>query len=68
IDESDLPHRTKMTELIEERFKKEFEGMRVEMENSPGRIAFTMDVWSRINLESYLAITAHYVHTTPAGQ
>ncbi|KAI3998430.1 hypothetical protein GGG16DRAFT_29107, partial [Schizophyllum commune] len=68
MDESDLPHRTKMTELIEERFEREFANMREEMKNSPGRIAFTLDVWSRVNLESYLAITAHYVHTTSDGQ
>ncbi|KAL1738946.1 ribonuclease H-like domain-containing protein, partial [Schizophyllum fasciatum] len=68
MDEADLPHRTRMTELIEERFEKEFNRLKDEIQNSPGRVAFTMDVWSRVNLESYLAVTAHYIHTTPAGQ
>ncbi|KAJ7190456.1 hypothetical protein GGX14DRAFT_331543, partial [Mycena pura] len=56
LEDSDIPHRTKMTEIICNRFRVEYELM-----NSLGRVSFTHDVWSRVNLDSHLAITAHYI-------
>lgn len=29
-------------------------------QNSLGRVSITSDIWSRQNLESYMAVTAHY--------
>jgi hypothetical protein len=37
-------------------------------QNSLGRISFTSDIWSRQNLEGYMAVTAHYCTETPDGQ
>ena len=31
------------------------------MQNSAGNISFTADIWSADNLDSYLAMTAHWI-------
>ncbi|KIY46809.1 hypothetical protein FISHEDRAFT_13473, partial [Fistulina hepatica ATCC 64428] len=59
--DSDIPHRTKVADLIIERFQAEYQKMIDEIKNSVGRVSFTSDIWSRQNLESYMAITAHYI-------
>lgn len=40
---------------------------RVCVQNSLGRVSFTSDIWSRQNLEGYMAITAHYAAKSAAG-
>ncbi|KAI0309877.1 hypothetical protein OF83DRAFT_1071366 [Amylostereum chailletii] len=60
ITDSDIPHRTKVTDLIYERFCIEYRKMVAEMQNCPGRISFTTDVWSDPSLNSFMAVTAHY--------
>ncbi|KAL1732077.1 hypothetical protein EV714DRAFT_190131, partial [Schizophyllum commune] len=30
-------------------------------QNAMGRISFTLDIWSRGNLQPYMAVTAHYM-------
>lgn len=35
--------------------------------NSLGRLAITGDIWLRVNLEGYLAITITYLHCTTSG-
>ncbi|KAJ7191878.1 hypothetical protein GGX14DRAFT_319463, partial [Mycena pura] len=61
LDEKDLPHRTKLAQLISTRYQVEYKRMIHEMQNSLGRISFTQDIWSRVNLDSHLAITGHYI-------
>jgi hypothetical protein len=60
IDDKDLPHRTKMTEMIFDAFKKCVEATAEELKQSEGRISFTNDLWSDPGLDSYLAVTGHY--------
>ncbi|KAJ7039415.1 hypothetical protein C8F04DRAFT_926993, partial [Mycena alexandri] len=60
LDDRDIPHRTKLSELISERFKCEWARMVDEIKNSLGRVSATDDIWSRQNLESYMAVTVHY--------
>ncbi|KAF8831071.1 hypothetical protein HHX47_DHR1000060 [Lentinula edodes] len=67
LEESDIPHRTKLSELIDKRFKSEYNKVIDEIRNSLGRLAITGDIWSRINLEGYLAITISYLHRKPSG-
>ncbi|KAJ3846056.1 hypothetical protein EV368DRAFT_15364, partial [Lentinula lateritia] len=67
LDESDIPHRTKLSELIDERFKVEYHKIIDEIHNSLGRLAITGDIWSRVNLEGCLAITITYLHHTTSG-
>lgn len=77
LEDGDIPHRTKLSQLISTRFHIEYTAMIKEIQvrkyfsrnlfvnslhqNSLGRIALTDDVWSRVNLDSHLAITAHYI-------
>ncbi|KAJ6542329.1 hypothetical protein DFH09DRAFT_874064, partial [Mycena vulgaris] len=61
LDDGDIPHRTKLSQLISTRFHAEYTAMIREIQNALGRVAFTDDVWSRGNLDSHLAITAHYI-------
>ncbi|KAF5370272.1 hypothetical protein D9758_006873 [Tetrapyrgos nigripes] len=57
---NDIPHRTKLMELIFSQFDNEFTNIKREIQNSLGRISYTSDMWSRGNLEGYMAVTAHY--------
>ncbi|THU88276.1 hypothetical protein K435DRAFT_608501, partial [Dendrothele bispora CBS 962.96] len=61
IQDSDIPHRTKLSQLIVQQFQKEYSKMIGDIQNALGRLSWTSDIWSRINLESYLAVTVHYV-------
>ncbi|KAJ7703836.1 hypothetical protein B0H14DRAFT_3903685 [Mycena olivaceomarginata] len=61
LEDDDIPHRTKMAELITERFKVEYQKMIHKIQNAISRISYTDDIWSRKNLDSHLAITAHYI-------
>ncbi|KAJ3818438.1 hypothetical protein F5878DRAFT_493904, partial [Lentinula raphanica] len=61
LDESMIPHRTKLTELIFKQFSTEYSTMVDELKNSLGRISLTSDMWSRGILTGFMAITAHYM-------
>ncbi|KAJ7496486.1 hypothetical protein FB451DRAFT_1005443, partial [Mycena latifolia] len=60
LEDRDIPHRTKLSELVSQRFKYEWTRMVEEMANSLGRVSTTDDIWSRMSLESYMAISLHY--------
>ncbi|GLB45978.1 putative hAT family C-terminal dimerisation region [Lyophyllum shimeji] len=68
LDEDDLPHRTKLTQLIYERFQVEFKKLIEELKNAAGRISFTSDLWTDQNRRSYMAITAHFMSFGTNGQ
>jgi len=61
LEDKDLPHRTKMTKIILEEFKKEWKGLAEDLQNAEGQISFTADLWSDPNLDSYMAVMAHYM-------
>ncbi|KDR81151.1 hypothetical protein GALMADRAFT_36251, partial [Galerina marginata CBS 339.88] len=61
LNDRDIPHRTRITKLIVEAFQREYKAMVEEIRNSLGRVSYTGDVWSRQNLESYFAISSHYL-------
>ncbi|THV02522.1 hypothetical protein K435DRAFT_594680, partial [Dendrothele bispora CBS 962.96] len=65
--DSDIPHRTKLTELIKEASIREKESIAKELQNSAGRISFTSDMWSNTTLKGFMAITAHYMLRTHTG-
>ncbi|KAJ7303017.1 hypothetical protein DFH08DRAFT_986961 [Mycena albidolilacea] len=60
LDDGDIPHRTKLSQLISTRFRAEYTAIIREIKNALGRVAFTDDVCLG-NLGSHLAITAHYI-------
>ncbi|KAF9009136.1 hypothetical protein BDZ89DRAFT_935740, partial [Hymenopellis radicata] len=61
ITDKELPHRTKLTDMIFAAFETEYAAMLERIKNSVGRVSFTSDIWSAISLQSYMAITAHYI-------
>ncbi|KAF5353589.1 hypothetical protein D9758_013794 [Tetrapyrgos nigripes] len=66
LADSDIPHRTKLSELIVQQFQKEYTEM-INIKNSLGRLSWTSDIWSRTNLESYMAVTVHYIVRAESG-
>ncbi|KAJ7595426.1 hypothetical protein C8J56DRAFT_775150, partial [Mycena floridula] len=69
LEDSDIPHRTKMTEISMEHFKIAYAKMCDEIQNRAlGRIATTTDIWSRVNLDSHMAISAHYTMINASGR
>ncbi|KAJ4496041.1 hypothetical protein C8J55DRAFT_411928, partial [Lentinula edodes] len=61
LRESDLPHRTKLGEIILREFEKEWNQLSKEMKKSLGRIALTLDMWSNGALKGFMAVTGHYM-------
>ncbi|KIK87433.1 hypothetical protein PAXRUDRAFT_92123, partial [Paxillus rubicundulus Ve08.2h10] len=60
VSNKDLPHCTKLTEMIFQEYIKEHGALKEGFKNSLGRISFTADVWSDQNLIAYLAPTLHF--------
>ncbi|KAF8154961.1 hypothetical protein B0H34DRAFT_620268, partial [Crassisporium funariophilum] len=60
INDKDIPHRHRMTDLILEASNKLIEANTDELQQAEGRISFTTDLWSDPCLDSYMAVTAHY--------
>lgn len=76
-----IPHRTKLCELIIGGWSETFRELKHELRVGPlmipipflicstqaavGQISFTMDIWSDQNVQSYLAMTAHWIAIIP---
>ncbi|KAL1697927.1 hypothetical protein EV121DRAFT_175888, partial [Schizophyllum commune] len=61
IREHDIPHRTKLADMILERFRQKWDGLLEEIKKATGRISLTADIWSRKDMKGFMAITAHYM-------
>ncbi|KAH7918270.1 hypothetical protein BV22DRAFT_990206, partial [Leucogyrophana mollusca] len=61
IDDKDLPHRTKLTQMILDEYRKEYQKMKLELKNSLGRVSNTTDLWSDPNRDSFMGVTAHFM-------
>ncbi|KAI0069745.1 hypothetical protein K474DRAFT_1576793, partial [Panus rudis PR-1116 ss-1] len=61
LSDMDIPHRTKFLKWLVDAYKQERDAMLDDMKASPGRISFTSDLWTDINLNAYMAITAHWI-------
>ncbi|KAJ3823479.1 hypothetical protein F5880DRAFT_1467496, partial [Lentinula raphanica] len=61
LRERDIPHRTRLSELILEQYGVHWKRIVLEMKASLGRISFTSDMWSNGVLKGFMAITAHYM-------
>ncbi|KAI6101866.1 hypothetical protein F5141DRAFT_1218057 [Pisolithus sp. B1] len=61
LQDTDIPHCTKTCELIFQHWQECFMQLRVELKRAVGVISFTADVWSADKLDSYLAMTAHWI-------
>ncbi|KAI0700241.1 hypothetical protein C8T65DRAFT_538891, partial [Cerioporus squamosus] len=60
LTDDDIPHRTKLRELIKTHFKTFQTELRQELRVPLGRISFTTDLWSDPILRAFMAVTAHY--------
>ena len=67
LEVKDLPHCTKMTKMVLDEFKKEWRKFAEDMKKAEGRILYTTDLWSDLNLDSFMAITAHYIFCPTTG-
>ncbi|RDB19757.1 hypothetical protein Hypma_013237 [Hypsizygus marmoreus] len=61
MKDSDIPHRTKITESITERAAVIAAELAKELQDAPGRISLTFDGWTSAIMQAYLAVTAHYI-------
>jgi hypothetical protein len=59
--DADIPRRDKMREAVISQWRDKFRELKSDLSKSCGRISFTSDIWSNANLESYLALTAHWI-------
>ncbi|KAI0725489.1 hypothetical protein C8Q72DRAFT_758932, partial [Fomitopsis betulina] len=60
IDDDNLPHRTKVTQLIKELYNIAMQRIASEIEAAPGRISFTSDLWSDHQQHGFMAVTLHF--------
>ena len=67
LEDKDLPHCTKMTKMVLDEFKKEWRKFAEDMKKAEGRISYTTDLWSDPNLDSFMAVTAHYIFHPTTG-
>ncbi|KAH9160557.1 hypothetical protein EDB89DRAFT_1804936, partial [Lactarius sanguifluus] len=63
INEKDLPHRTKLTELVFAAYEQEHQHLK----KSLGRVSFSSDLWSDPNLVSFMALTSHFLSHDSSG-
>ncbi|KAI0687366.1 hypothetical protein C8Q76DRAFT_569609, partial [Earliella scabrosa] len=61
LEDGDIPHRTKLRELIRDNFKATQTKLREELQKTLGRISFTADMWTDPILRAFMAITVHYL-------
>ncbi|KIJ19753.1 hypothetical protein PAXINDRAFT_27839, partial [Paxillus involutus ATCC 200175] len=61
IDDKDLPHCTKLMQMVITEFQREYNKMKDDLQNALGHVSQTTDLWSDPNLDSYMAVTAHFM-------
>lgn len=61
LEDDDIPHRMRLSDLIMEQFKAEVSKLIENMKNACGRVSMTTDLWTRLNQQAYMAVTAHWV-------
>ncbi|PCH38908.1 hypothetical protein WOLCODRAFT_33260, partial [Wolfiporia cocos MD-104 SS10] len=60
LDNSDIPHRTKLKQLLTARFSELQESIASDAQNALGRVSFTSDLWTDHQLRGFMAITLHF--------
>ncbi|KAG1737505.1 uncharacterized protein EDB91DRAFT_1040512, partial [Suillus paluster] len=61
IDDTELPHRTKITQMVLDEYRREYNRAKDDIKNALGCISMTTDLWSDLNRDSYMAVTAHFM-------
>ncbi|KAF7986895.1 hypothetical protein HWV62_12659 [Athelia sp. TMB] len=60
-----IPHHTTIRARTLQVWEEHIEELSKEFEKSVGKISFTMDMWSDLNLSSFMAFTAHWIQAVP---
>ncbi|KAI6012366.1 hypothetical protein EDC04DRAFT_2508709, partial [Pisolithus marmoratus] len=68
IEDRDLPHHSKLAQMILTEFHKVFGEIKDELKHALGRVSYTTNLWSDKNLDSYMAVTSHYMLWSAIGQ
>ncbi|KAF8672559.1 Encoded by, partial [Rhizoctonia solani] len=58
----DIPRRQKVTQAVNNLYLSEKSNFIEKMKNAQGLISITSDLWSDINIRSFMAVTAHYIN------
>ncbi|KAH7904018.1 hypothetical protein BJ138DRAFT_969441, partial [Hygrophoropsis aurantiaca] len=61
LTDADIPHRTTIRTRVVQILEAHLDELSAEMQNSIGKISFTTDLWSDINLSPFMAVTAHWI-------
>ncbi|EIW78980.1 hypothetical protein CONPUDRAFT_36420, partial [Coniophora puteana RWD-64-598 SS2] len=64
LKEKELPHRTKLMQLVMESFDVEYAKI---LSGIEGRVSFASDLWTDPKLVSFMAVTIHYMALTRSG-
>ncbi|KAH9027348.1 hypothetical protein EDB84DRAFT_1272704 [Lactarius hengduanensis] len=67
ISDKDLPHCTKLTELVFAAYEEEHQHLKVCYQKSLSRVSFSSDLWSDPNLVSFMALTSHFLSRDSSG-
>jgi hypothetical protein len=62
ISEKDIPHRHTLRAEILQRAHHAEEQVRKCMNQTPGKVSFTFDVWTSTPGDPYISLTAHYIY------
>ncbi|KAH9947389.1 hypothetical protein B0H21DRAFT_655834, partial [Amylocystis lapponica] len=68
LEEKDIPHRSKVTDLILEKYASERTNIITDAQNALGRVSFTSDLWTDEQLRAFMAITLHYLAKDQHGR
>ncbi|KAH9964911.1 hypothetical protein BC827DRAFT_1086744, partial [Russula dissimulans] len=61
LEDTDIPHQKKILTLMTNEFDDEYQNLKNDLKESLGRVSLTSDLWSDINLRSFMAVTAHWL-------
>ncbi|PPQ85072.1 hypothetical protein CVT26_005196 [Gymnopilus dilepis] len=61
MNDSDIPHRTKLREEIVYKAEVAIDRLKEHFKTIPGKISITFDAWTSKAYDPFLAITAHYI-------
>ncbi|KZT30251.1 hypothetical protein NEOLEDRAFT_1054476, partial [Neolentinus lepideus HHB14362 ss-1] len=68
LTDNDIPSCKKLGRLVVQKFTEEYNKMKQDIQQALGQVALTTDSWSDKRLQSYLAITAHYMAKDRVGR
>ncbi|KAH9955590.1 hypothetical protein BJV74DRAFT_790728, partial [Russula compacta] len=68
LKDEDIPHRTKAYSLLRGAFDDEYTSLKMNLQLALGCISLTIDLWSNMNLHSFMAVMAHWMERGKNGK